>query len=97
MAASSIRNLILKVFGKQEVPLDRPELDVLDSVLNELNATKYREHGTPCYEVNWECFKIDGQKISIRIEDEMFSYLVGPHMLVEKIRKMIKIKIEPFH
>lgn len=78
--------------GQKEIEIPIP--GYLDAVLEELNAIKYKEKGTPCYELNWEFFKIKDQKIRIRTEDEIFVYLEGPKDLLDTIQRKLNKMIE---
>ena len=57
---------------------------VIDTLV-ELGAEFRGESGSPCYEVNNEYFRIDGRKIRVCTEDDLFISLWGSKALVETV------------
>jgi len=57
----------------------------LDETLAEMNAEKYKECGTPCYELNNEYYRIGNRKLKVSTEDEMDVSLWGPKVVVEQV------------
>lgn len=57
----------------------------IEAVLAELHAKKRGESGAPAFEVNNEYFRIDGRKLRVCTEDELFVSLWGPKRLVDEV------------
>ena len=59
--------------------------EALEETLCGLEAHKYKECGTPCYELNNEYYRIGKRTLKVSTEDEMFVAIWGPKDLVERV------------
>jgi uncharacterized protein (TIGR03067 family) len=66
----------------------------LEETLDELHARKYKECGTPAYELNNEYFRIGRQKLKVSTEDEMDVSLWGPKSLVEEVYNRVVLAVK---
>lgn len=70
----------------QELPaVDGDARAALDAALAECGAVKCGQSGTPAYEVNNEYFRIDGRKLRVCTEDDLFVSLWGSKAAVERV------------
>ena len=96
MALSKIRSIAASLIGQRyrELPEFEPRLRAaIAGVLSEIGAKKYRESGTPAYEINNEYFQVGRRKFRICVEDEMFVSLWGPRPLVDDVYARIMKKL----
>src|SRR5256885_16331465 len=87
MNVSKIRSALARMVGLRyrELPGWGAELrQALGDTLAELNARKYKECGTPCFELNNEYYRVGNRKLKVSTEDEMDVSLWGPKALVEE-------------
>ena len=93
MNVSKIRSAFARLLGLhyRELPGRGSDLrQALEETLAELNARKYKECGTPCYELNNEYYRIGNRALKVSTEDEMDVSLWGPKALVEEIVRRLK-------
>lgn len=88
MNTTRIRSFCARLIGMryQEMPgLGFDAKETLIDTLAELGAEFCGESGTPCYEVNNEYFRVNGRKIRVCTEDDLFISLWGSKALVETV------------
>lgn len=88
MNMTKIRSLCARFVGMRyrEVPgAGGDARDAVVDALAELSAEFCGESGTPCYEVNNECFRVGRKRIRVCTEDDLFVSLWGSKALVETV------------
>ncbi len=93
MNLTKFRTAVMSILGMKyrELPFGTRRADVL-AVLEELNAQKLGESGTPAFEVYNEEFRIGKRRLRICTEDEMFVSLWGTAPLVDDAYARITAK-----
>jgi hypothetical protein len=80
------RNFFLKIFRKKAVCFHSlSERDNAYDILDAMGAIQIKKYGSPCYEVNWEVFKIGKQTIAICSTDSLDAHIEGPAKLIDQI------------
>ena len=88
MSLARLRSAVAAIVGwrYRELPgMGGGVRQALEETLFELNASNYKECGTPCYELNNEYFRIGKRTLKVSTEDEMFVGIWGAKDLVEEV------------
>ena len=88
MSYARLRSAFASIIGwrYRELPgMGGAVRQALDETLSDLQARKYKECGTPCYELNNEYYRIGKRTLKVSTEDEMEIGIWGSKELLEQV------------